>query len=95
MLLVQIPRSVDRTQLKTFLQSQELGSYELLWAYSPTDAVPTIGFRFTRTAKEPGAYYRDPYPVTVCAYSSVFPELPVVHAVLELSDIQELLGYNQ
>lgn len=90
-LLAQIPRSVDITELKTFLQSQVLGSYELLWAYSPTDAEPTVGFRFTRLAKEPGAYYRDPYPITVCAYSSIFPELPVVEAFLDSQDVQELL----
>ena len=90
-LLTQIPKSVDTTQLKNFLQSQTLGTYDLLWAYSPTDAEPTVGFRFTRLAKEPGAYYRDPYPITVCSYFSVVPELPVVRAVLELSDIQELL----
>jgi len=90
-ILAQIPNSVDTTQLKLFLQSQTLGSFTILWSYSPTDAEPTVGFRFTRKEKEPGAYYRDPYPLTVCVYSSVFPNLPIVEVMLQLEDIQELL----
>ena len=90
-LLEQIPRSVGVTQLKTFLQGQTIGSFDLLWNYSPTDAEPTVGFRFRRYEKEPGAYYRDPYPLTVCVYSSVFSELPIVEAALDSTDVSTLL----
>lgn len=87
----QIPNSVDTTQLKLFLQSQELGSYDLLWAYSPTDANPNVGLRFTRSAKESGSYYREPYPLTVSVYASELPALPIVPLPLEIQDVQELL----
>jgi hypothetical protein len=92
---LQIPNSVDTTQLKVFLQSQEISSYDLLWAYSPTDAVPNVGFRFIRSAKEPGSYYREPYPLTVSVKASELPALPVVPLPLEIQDVQELLNLLQ
>ena len=87
----QIPNSVDTTQLKVFLQSQEIGSYDLLWAYSFTDAVYTIGLRFTRSSKEPGSYYREPYPFTVSTFVPELPALPIVPLPFEIQDVQELL----
>ncbi len=87
----QIPNSVDTTNLKLFLQSQEIGSYDLLWTYSSIDAVHTIGLRFTRSTKEPGSYYREPYPFTVSTYVPELPSLPVLPLPLEIQDVQELL----
>ncbi len=83
---VQIPKSVDKTQLITFLSSQTLGSYDLIWAFDPVDEQPTVGLRFTRSERPPGAYYRDPYPVTVQVLASRLPELPVVQLPLDVTE---------
>lgn len=86
--LAQIPKTVDITHLKIFLLSQELGICEVF-------TQKTSGFRFRRSMKEPGAYYRDPYPLTVCVFVSDIPDLPIVEAALELHDMQELLAYTR
>ncbi len=85
-LAAQIPKSVNLTNVRTFLMSQTIGSFDLVWAFDPLEAEPTVGLRFTRSERPPGSYYRDPYPVTVQVLASRLPELPVVQLPVEVSE---------
>ncbi len=85
-LAAQIPNAVDTTQLKDFLQSQVIGFYDLVWAFDPVDKQPTVGLRFQRSERPAGAYYRDPYPVTVQVLASRLPELPLVQLPVDVTE---------
>ena len=87
------PLQGRREGLLDFLNSSNLGEYELLWdcAYSKQP----VGLRVERCERSPGAYYRDPYPLflTVLAPSAIM--MPQVRYPLTPKDISTLISALQ
>ena len=63
----------------SFLMSSDLGTDRLTWETGQTQTQTFISLTAIRSPRAPGAYYRDPYPLTLAL------ELPALQGTLRVT----------
>ena len=64
--------------------SQKIGSHELLY--------PLTGFRFKRSERTRGEYYREPYPLTLTLFFPNISNFPDVTYPLTQDNVKEIIS---
>jgi hypothetical protein len=76
----------------SFLTSSDLGTDRLTWDTSQTQTQTFISLTATRTPRPTGAYYRDPYPLTLALELPALQGTPSLRITVPPTDVVPLVS---